>query len=496
MAKSLQAEWDEATPDLSAEWESAAPAQAAKAAPSTASVALQSAAKGAARVPDMFLEIPADLFNLGSAGIGFAAGELGRPDITAQMPIAGPAFTQPVRAGLEAMGAISPEFEPQTAGQRIIGRALETAPSFAMAPGKTLANLATGAASGLVSGAVKEATGSELAAGAAGMLTPFAVRAAVSGGEVKNLTDTGRMTLKEAREVGYVVPPSRVKPTAITQKVESIGGKAAVQQEAAILNQQVTNRLAARAVGLPEETPLTPDVLKEVRKSAGAVYDRVEELRPNIKMEWFPRYHETDLPGQLRQARSEATRLWQQNSRAPMEETRKAAMQMNDLADSLEKDIHRIAVASGEPNLVKELAAARKLMAKTYDVERALMPDGNVNPQAVGTMLQKGKPLSAELRLIGKFAKTFPQASRWGASAQTPGVSATDALSSAALGTIGYGAAQGPVGLLAAGLPLLRGPARSAVLSGPMQNRLVAQPAPLGDVALQSLLAGRLAANQ
>ena len=78
--------------------------------PSTARVALQSAAKGAASVPDMFLGVPANLFNLGSAAIGTVAGELGRPDITANMPIAGPALTQPVRSGLEAVGAISPEF--------------------------------------------------------------------------------------------------------------------------------------------------------------------------------------------------------------------------------------------------------------------------------------------------------------------------------------------------------------------------------------------------
>lgn len=469
----------------------------ATAEPSTARVALQSAAKGAASVPDLFLGAPAQAFNLGSAGIGYAAGELGRPDIAARMPIAGPALTQPIRSGLEAVGAIRPEFEPQTGGQRVLGRALETAPSFALAPGKTLVNVATGALSGLVSGATKEATGSEVAAGVAGMLTPLAVRGVVSGGKSK-LEPVTQGTLKEARQAGYVVPPSIVKPTVSTNVMERVAGKASVSQEASIRNQQVTNNLAAKAIGLPEGTPLTKATLQTVRDKAGVVYDKIDELAPTIEMEWFPRFHERNLGEQLKQARADATAWYKSYAAKPMPSFLKKAQQYESLADSLEGDIERIARASGQPNLLNELKEARTLYAKTYDIERALIPGtGNVSAPAIGNLLKtsKGKKLTGELEVIGKFAKAFPREARESVSVPSPSISGTDALSSAILGMEGYGMA-GRKGILAAGLPYLRSPARDVALSRPIQNRLIAEPAPLGDVALQSLLAGRLAANQ
>jgi len=470
--------------------------EAQSAPPSTARVALQSAAKGAASVPDLFLGAPAQAFNLGSAGIGYAAGELGRPDITAQMPIAGPAFTQPVRSGLEAAGAIRPEFEPQTAGQRILGRALETAPSFALSPAQgvkgLVGNLATGAASGLASGLTKEATGSELAAGVAGMLTPFAVQRLVTAGKSK-LEPVAGDTLKEARQAGYVVPPSIVKPTTGTNVMERIAGKASVSQEASMRNQQVTNNLAAKAIGLPEGTPITKDTLQAVRDKAGQVYQKIDELAPTIEMEWFPRFHERNLGEQLKQARADATAWYKSYAAKPMPSFLKKAQQYDALADSLESDIERIAKASGQPNLLSELKEARILYAKTYDIERALIPGtGNVSASAIGNLLKtaKGKKVTGELEVIGKFAKAFPREARESVSVPSPSISGTDALSSAILGMEGYGMA-GRTGILAAGLPYLRVPARSAVLSKPIQNRLIAQPKPLGDVALQSLLAGQ-----
>ena len=555
--------------------------------PSTARVALQSAAKGAASIPDMFLGIPANLANLGMAGVGYVAGELGRPDIAAAMPIIeSPAATRPVRSGLEAMGAIRPEFEPVTAGQRILGRALETAPFFALSPAsgvKQLAgNLATGAVSGLASGVTKEATGSDLAAGAVGMLTPFAVSAVKSIGTGKMTNTIKQETLKEASEVGYVVPPSSAKPTFATNRLESIAGKAAVNQEAALRNQQVTNKLAAKSVGLPENTPLTESALAGVREKAGEVYAKVQSLSPSgqltgmkvstiadrpmlpgpatglsVKKVSGPavttglRVNEIrDASGKLVGMKTGTTSRGQvpgslegmnvrtttrgQDVEGPMErlrvsinETRsenpleklkqlradakvyyrhhdisgdpkslKRANAFSKQAESIENDLEKLAEAKGVPELINELRAARILIAKTYDVERALnIGDGNISARMIGRMLDKGAPLTGELRLIGRFSQAFPSVTREAASVPAAGVSGTDAAASALLGTMGYGAAGVP-GIMAAGLPLLRGPARAAVLSRPMQNRLVAPPAPLGDTVLQSLLAGRMAVNQ
>ena len=462
--------------------------------PPTARVALQSAAKGAAAIPDMFLGLPAQAFNLGSAGIGYAAGELGRPDITANMPIAGPALTQPVRSGLEAVGAISPEFEPQTAGQRVLGRALEAAPSFAMSPTSGLkelgGKLAVGALSGGAGQATEELTGSKLAGAAVSMLTPAAVGAVRTGG-ASILEPVRGKTLKDAAAAGYVVPPSLVKPTVGTGALEKVAGKASLSQEASVRNQTVTNNLAAKAVGLPEGTPLTPEALQGVRKQAGVIYDAVDDLKPPPTMTWFPRFHETKLGTQLQKARADANELWLSNKRTPHPSTREAAQKLDQLAESIEGDIARIAKASGQPELVKQLQDTRKLFAKTYDVERALIPNtGDVSASAIGNLLKK-KPLTGELKTIGGFAKAFPRESRNAVTVPSPSVSGTDAMASALLGTAGYGAAGGPAGMVAGALPLLRSPARSLALSAPVQNRLIREPQPLGTKGLEALLGGR-----
>ena len=467
-----------------------------KAEPSSARVALQSAAKGAAAVPDMFLGLPAQAFNLGSAGIGYAAGELGRPDIAASMPIAGPALTQPVRSGLEAVGAISPEFEPQTAGQRVLGRALEAAPSFAMSPTSGLkelgGKLAVGALSGGAGQATEELTGSKLAGAAVSMLTPAAVGAVRTGG-ASILEPVRGKTLKEAAKAGYVVPPSVSKPTFATERIESVAGKAAVSQAASVRNQTVTNNLAAKAIGLPEGTPLTPETIQGVRGQAGKVYDAIDELRPTVKMDWFPRFHEKDLGKQLQQARAEANQLWADAAVKRTPEARDAARMMTATADSLEDDIQRIATAAGKPELVKQLREARQLMAKTYDVERAIIPGtGDVSASKIGAMLdpRKRKPLMGELKTIGEFAKAFPREARNAVTVPSPGTSGTDAAATALLGTIGAGT-MGAHGALAAGLPLLRAPARNLALRPIMQNRLIREPQPLGTKGLEALLGGR-----
>ena len=72
--------------------------------------------------------------------------------------------------------------------------------------------------------------------------------------------------------------------------------------------------------------------------------------------------------------------------------------------------------------------------------------------------------MTGELATIGKMAGAFKQSMREGGNVPASGVSGTDAAASALLGVAGA-AGGGPMGILAGGLPLLRGPARNLVLS-------------------------------
>jgi hypothetical protein len=147
-------------------------------------------------------------------------------------------------------------------------------------------------------------------------------------------------------------------------------------------------------------------------------------------------------------------------------------------AGLMEDEIADAAKDAGRPDLVKALTEARKTIAKTYDLDRAVGADANVSAPILGRLFDKkgDAGMTGALAQIGKMQQTFPNAMREGARVPASGVSGTDAAAGAILGTLGYGAG-GPAGLLAAGLPLLRGPARNLVLSPGYQKFSTADPA-------------------
>lgn len=459
--------------------------------PSTIDVALNAIPKGVANL----LNAPVALKNLAMKGV-------------AALPFAGhfPALQQaaettenyPMQAA-EKLGVVDPAKNPQTGIQRVVDTAVQAGVGAAAGPGSLLRNVATGVTSGAVGQTTKEVTGSDLLGMAAGILTPFAISAvsaaskapkSAAGHEVRD------QTLKEAQGLGFVVQPSTVKPTFTTNRLESVAGKAAVAQDASLRNQEAVNKIASRSIGLPEDAPLTLSTINKVREEAGKAYDDVENLMQQSRqnMAWFPRYHEKNLVEQLKQARADANALYKQYDRNADPNTLKQAKAMETHAESIDRDMEQIATSLGQPELIDRLKAARQVYARTYDVERALnLGDGNVSLPIIGRMLDQGRPLSGELKIAGKFAQAFPRFSREAASVPSPYSSGTDAASSAMLGTVGYGAAGGPAGLVAAGLPLLRAPVRNIVLSQRYQSGLL--PAPQSPSTVSPLFQSAVAAN-
>ena len=392
----------------------------------------------------------------------------------------------PMKAA-ESLGLVDPAKQPQTPTQRVVDTAVQAGTQAGMVTGP--AGAVIGAVSGGLAQITKELTGNDLLSIAVGVLTPFAFATRTP----INLTETGKDTLKEARKAGYVVQPSAVKPSIVNSKVESVAGKAAVAQDASIRNQEVTNTLAAKAIGVPEGTPLTMQTLEDVRRQAAKPYEQIEALRSSPNMPWFPRFHSGNLLEQLKQARADATAYFKAHDRVPDPALLKQAKEASSLAESLERDIENVAVAAGKPELVEQLKASRQLIARTYDVERALnLGDGNVSASIIGRMLDKGAPLTGELKVIGKFAQAFPRVSRDASMIPPPSASGTDAFSTALMGGIGYSAG-GPAGAaIGAGLPLMRTPARNYALSKGLQARLLREPyQELGQAAVRGAMVGK-----
>ena len=317
-------------------------------------------------------------------------------------------------------------------------------------------------------------------------------------------------TLRAAQKAGYVVPPSAVEPTFLGNRLESLAGKAAVGQEASVRNQITTNKLAREALGLPENAPLTEQSLKDLRRVAGQAYAALDSVP---QLNWTHGYMKglDDIANKYGGASSKVPSLIKPQVTKFVEELKQTTLsgaEANSLikalrsegnanlnaafrsadpgaqalgkaqiagADLIEDLVTQNLKAQGAKDLIPPLREARKLIAKSYEVERALnVATGDVSAKALGRSLDKGKPLSGELATIGKFAEGFGPYAREGAKVPTPGVSKVEALSSALLGLGGYGVA-GPVGVAAAALPLASGPARALLLS-PQYQRLLAQP--------------------
>lgn len=323
-------------------------------------------------------------------------------------------------------------------------------------PADSLSERAMNIGVGGVAGAGGQVLGNKLAQA----LTSKLGKSTATADVINKLNSPRAETLRAGQDAGYVIPPSAVNPTFLGNRMEGIAGKAALKQESAIRNQEVTNALARKSLGVPDDVPLSNQALEQIRKDAGAVYKEVGDLSPIAKQ---------DLEA-LKNARFEAQSQFNFYNRSGNPEALVKAKEARDLTSMLEDSLENEASQAGKPELVQALKDARVKIAKTYTVGRALNDStGDVSARVIGSLAAKGKPLTEELKTVGRFQQAFPQF--MGNAEKTPaaGVSKVEGLAAALLAG-GGAAAVGPAGLAAGGLALLSSPARSAMLSKAVQN--------------------------
>jgi hypothetical protein len=341
---------------------------------------------------------------------------------------------------------------------------------------------------------------------------------------------TAEREFAKAQPSGYVVPPASVKPSIRNVALESVAGKAATQQIASGKNQDITNALAARSVGLSENQPITPEALRDVRSAAGNVYKEIKNTgRINADRQYIQ-----DLRS-VRQATSEiakdfpeadigsadainnlvkslAKRSFDAKSAvAYMKELRKAAtanlsgvnaadpaklslgQAQRNAADALEEMVERHLASQGKTQLARDFENARRTIAKTYTIEGALETTGNVNASKLAALLRKGKPLSPELETAARFAGAFPKAAAVPEKSGSPGVSALDfAMTAGGAATLPF-IGQDPY--LALAYPGLRYGARNLALSKALQRGLTKTPRQLPQ-GTAGAIAGGMAAQE
>jgi len=474
--------------------------------PSNLDVAQNAAVKGLAGVPDMVLNTPTNLYNLGKAGIGTITNLAGRPDLS-------PELTQNpdiARELLTSAGLINPEYEPQTPSQRMLDTAVQSATGSALTGGagglKTLAsNVAGGALGGAAAQAGTEA-GHPLLGLAAGLLVGGGASAATNkatGATVNTVKQQQNALLnknfEEARKAGIAIPVSQSNPDSLIANTVDIlsGGRPRMQQAASIKNARKATEAAAKDLGLDVNSPITPDTIDgiitkaidtgydPVRKSGvvkvsenyNNALDKLTEQTRKAK-QGFQGYDDSGVVktidqlrtnefdaesgiSMIRQLRADANKAYSQGDS-------QLGKALKGASKAIEDEIETHLGKTGQEELLNKYREARKTIAKANTVSKALNEStGNVSAQKLGRQLDKGVPLSGELRDIA-LASKLPGSSLSDTKYATTGASQLEAL--AALGTAG---ATG--NFLFAGVPVARGLAREAALS-PLAGKLLGTP--------------------
>lgn len=346
-----------------------------------------------------------------------------------------------------------------------------------------LAARATGGAinGGITAGLVNPAD----AAGGAriGAATPLVAKAMGAAGRAfgsaspAGVNPTTLQTAKDGMTAGYIVPPNMLQPSLKNQVIESISGKQATQQIASMKNSEVTEKLVRQSLGIADDVPLTQSTMENLRKTAGKAYADVSAISPQAA---------ADLEA-LKVARNESQGWFKAYNRSARPDDLAQAKAFKAQADALETGLEAHAAAAGKTSLIPDLRDARKAIAKTYTVGRALNDaSGTVDARILGRMSEKGLPLSDGLDVAGKFASAFPTITKTPMQVGSPAAHNLKAGMSALMGGGGL-AALGPLGVGAAAIPFVAPPlARSIMFSKGAQNGLMAGPS--GPGALRGLL--------
>lgn len=278
--------------------------------------------------------------------------------------------------------------------------------------------------------------GTSLLAGAK-LPVPQAANQAPEGFVKPSYDAVRQATLQNSQKAGYVVPPSTTNPTYGNKILESLGGKVATAQDAATKNQDVTNALAKRAVGLSEDAPMTLESLKAVRVEAGKSYDVLRSVNSvaldEASAKSLDAVADKFTGSKLKDALgggNDIPKIVQALKDEPLNgDTAVDAMALlRDKADvayragdnqlgkaykSVSKTIENLMENELSGDALTNFRDARQLIAKTHSVEGAFNPStGNVVATKLASQLSKNKPLSGDLKLAAQFGQAFPKAAQ------------------------------------------------------------------------------------
>lgn len=360
-------------------------------------------------------------------------------------------------------------------GKSSIAAPLSMIPFANTALGSTLAGATIGAVEPL---GTNESRAGNVAGGAVGGFVGNKLGRLINDGITSKVAKNAKMqsqnqlqdkTLVEANALGFKVPQSQLtnyNQSFTRNKLEMMSGKAATKQAFSQHNQQVANSVARKTLGLPDDAPLSPDLLKQLRDKDYAVYKEIADLPvDNANYGSLNQPKPKQILSALKDARDNAKAAWKEYSRNQTQSSLKDAKKWTEEATKQEDMLEKYATNKGFPELVDRFREARKNLAINHTLDDAMDGGtGNIDMRYFAKRFDNGDPLTGDLYTLGKFANTFKgvvqppnQAAGAGISALEPMVQGAGVATSIGTGN--------PAGLLASGVPLLRAPARGALLA-------------------------------
>lgn len=374
-----------------------------------------------------------------------------------------------------------------------------------------------------ISGSPMVGAGVNTAIQMAPMLISPALKKTVGAAAAADVAETAKKTalaapkndaIITAKQAGYVIPPAEANPTIPNRLIEGFAGQSKIQQFASSKNQVVTNDLVRKGLGIAPDEPISIDALASVRRQAGQAYDTVrgsgrvtvDRTYTTALDDIAARYigAEKDFPAMAKndiKAAVDSARVAEFDASSGIDaikiqrEAADKAFRTGDtalgkshkaIADAIEDQVDRHLQETGQS--VADFQAARKLIAQTYDVQKALKENGNIDARVLGKIYEKGR-LTGELAQVGQFGSMFKKAAQTGTgNAALP--SAWELMGMGAGGAIGVGshlmAGNATLPAIAASAALAARPlARGAILTKPVQAMMVSPRSYNPSMALQ-----------
>lgn len=479
---------------------------------STKDVALSAPYKAVAGVADIFLTAPENVANLAKMGFGALATAAGRPELAPEVT----APRQPVAEAFKRVGLIREPRGELTAAQRVLDVALQAGTAGALSPAASLRELGASAMKGVAAGTAgqltTEATGQPVAGLAVSMATPGVITTAAQARQARQQAEQARnavrdLTIRQAQAEGYVITPGSVTPSAQNVLLERMAGKTATQQRAAVMNQEVTDRLARRALNLAPDAPLTRAEMRAIRdteyQTGYAPLNQIGPVRADQQFDAalnnvlsaytgpgrsFPGaipQPVVNLVNNFRVGRFDsadaiaATRTLREQARSNIAaggDNAALGLAQRAISNALEDQIERALQSAGNPNtqaMLDQFRASRQRMAISHAVEDAIAEGGGtVNARTLANDLQtRGRYFTGDLDLIARFANIArPVMTPPGASG-TPGAQTLLGTSlGGGVGGLGGYALGGQTGI---GVGAMVGAAAPTVVSAAARNYLL-----------------------